>query len=140
MTGRRVLVADDEPYILRSLTYILRKEGFDVREARTGREALEAVKADPPDLVFLDVMMPEVNGFEVCARIKVDPALSGVRIVMLTARGQDQDRGREAGADLYMTKPFSPSKIVELARRLLGGGGEEAARGESGGKAESARS
>lgn len=140
MTGRRVLVADDEPYILRSLTYILRKEGFDVREARTGREALEAVKAEPPDLIFLDVMMPEVNGFEVCARIKVDPALSGVRIVMLTARGQDQERGREAGADLYMTKPFSPSKIVELARRLLDGAGEGASRGGPVGRPESATS
>jgi len=119
MTSRRVLVVDDEPYILRSLSYVLRREGLEVHEARTGREALEKVRAHRPGLVFLDAMMPEVSGFEVCQEIKADPSLAGTRVVILTARGQDQDRGRAAGADLYLTKPFSPVRIVEIARDLL---------------------
>ncbi len=122
MNGKRVLVVDDEPYILRSLSYVLRKEGYEVREARSGLEALEAVKTETPDLVFLDVMIPEVNGFEVCRKIRQDAALSGVRIVMLTARGQDHERGRACGADLFMTKPFSPSKILEVTRTFTSGG------------------
>lgn len=114
----KVLVVDDEPYILRSLTFVLRKEGFDVREAHSGREALEVFRQERPGLVFLDVMMPEMNGFEVCREIKSDQQAQGVRVVMLTARGQDtdRDRGLSAGADEYLTKPFSPSKVVELAR------------------------
>ena len=121
MTGKRVLVVDDEPYILRSLSYVLRKVGYEVREARTGGEALAAIRAEVPDLCFLDVMLPEVNGFEVCREIRQDPALAGVRIVMLTARGQDQDRSRAVGADLFLTKPFSPSRILEVARSLTSG-------------------
>lgn len=116
----KVLVVDDEPYILRSLTFVLRKEGFDVKEAHSGKEALEVFRKEAPDLVFLDVMMPEMNGFDVCREIKSDPAGQRVRIVMLTARGQDTDRqrGLSAGADEYLTKPFSPSRVVELAKSL----------------------
>ncbi|MCI0586510.1 MAG: response regulator [Planctomycetes bacterium] len=121
MNGKRVLVVDDEPYILRSLSYVLRKEGYEVREARSGLEALEAVKTERPDLVFLDVMIPEVNGFEVCRTIRQNPALAGVRIVMLTARGQDHERGKASGADLFLTKPFSPSKILEVTRTFTSG-------------------
>ena len=116
MSGKRVLVVDDEPYILRSLSYVLRKDGYEVFEARSGLEALEAVRTEVPDLVFLAVMIPEVNGFEVCRQIRQDPKLSGVRVVMLTARGQDSDRGKACGADLYMTKPFS---LAELAEELI---------------------
>lgn len=115
----KVLVVDDEPYILRSLTFVLRKEGFDVREAHSGKEALEVFAKESPQLVFLDVMMPEMNGFDVCREIKSDPIRSQkVKIVMLTARGQDTDRSRglSAGADEYLTKPFSPSKVVEIAK------------------------
>lgn len=130
MNGKRVLVVDDEPYILRSLSYVLRKEGYEVREARSGLEALEAVKTERPDLVFLDVMIPEVNGFEVCRTIRQDPALAGVRIVMLTARGQDHERGKASGADLFMTKPFSPSKILEVTRTFTSGGASSEDRAE----------
>ena len=132
MSGKRVLVVDDEPYILRSLCYVLRKEGYEVREARTGSEALAAVRSEPPDLVFLDVMIPEVNGFDVCREIREDPALSAVRIVMLTARGQDHDRSRAVGADLFMTKPFSPSKILDVARSLTAGEMPAGATGDRG--------
>lgn len=113
----KILVVDDEPYILRSLTFVLRKEGFDVREAHSGKEALEVFKQEAPQLVFLDVMMPEMNGFDVCREIKSDPSTK-VKVVMLTARGQDTDRSRglSAGADEYLTKPFSPSRVVELAK------------------------
>ena len=130
MNGKRVLVVDDEPYILRSLSYVLRKEGYEVREARSGLEALEAVKTERPDLVFLDVMIPEINGFEVCRTIRQDPALAGVRIVMLTARGQDHERGKASGADLFMTKPFSPSKILEVTRTFTSGGASSGDRAE----------
>lgn len=120
MKNVRVLVVDDEPYILRSLSYVLRREPLEVHEARTGREALEKIRSIRPGLVFLDAMMPEVSGFEVCQEVKADPALASTRVVILTARGQDQDRGRAAGADLYLTKPFSPARILEIARELLG--------------------
>ena len=90
-------------------------------EARNGEEALEAIRLHQPDLVFLDVMMPKINGFEVTERVRADAGLNGVKIVLLTAKGQDGDRerGKQAGANEYMTKPFSPTKILECARRIL---------------------
>ena len=122
MSQRKILVVDDEPFICRSLTFVLRKGNYEVLEARDGAEALEAIRAHKPDLVFLDVMMPKVNGFEVTQQIRGDAAYDDVQIVLLTAKGQDCDRevGKEAGADDYMTKPFSPSKILDRARQLLG--------------------
>jgi DNA-binding response OmpR family regulator len=118
----RILVVDDEPFICRSLSFVLRKEKFEVLEARNGEEALAIIQAERPDLVFLDVMMPKVNGFEVTARIKADPELKDTKIILLTAKGQDADRatGVQAGADDYMTKPFSPTKLLERTRRILG--------------------
>ena len=117
----RVLVVDDEPFILRSLTFVLRKEGFTVFEAKNGEEAMEVVKAERPGLVFLDVMMPLKNGYEVCAEIKGDPTLSDTYVIMLTAKGQesDRDKGLAIGADEYMTKPFSPSMITKRVREVL---------------------
>ncbi len=117
----KVLVVDDEPFICRSLTFVLRKEDYEVFEARDGKEALECIRDHRPDLVFMDVMMPKMNGFEVTETVKSDPELSSTKIVLLTARGQDSDRakGNESGADDYMTKPFSPTKILEMARRKL---------------------
>jgi len=122
MNTTRVLVVDDEPFICRSLSFVLRKEKFEVFEARNGEEALEAVRAHRPHLVFLDVMMPKINGFEVTARIKADPELKDTKIILLTAKGQDCDRvtGEGAGADRYLTKPFSPSKILHEVRDILG--------------------
>ena len=121
MKKHKVLVVDDEPFICRSLSFVLRKENYEVLEARNGEEALEAIRTHRPDLVFLDVMMPKVNGFEVTELVKSDPELKNTRIILLTAKGQDSDRetGRRLGADDYMTKPFSPSKILERAREIL---------------------
>ncbi|MBK8097846.1 MAG: response regulator [Planctomycetes bacterium] len=122
MTQRTVLVVDDEPFICRSLSFVLRKDNYKVVEARNGEEALEAIRLHKPDLVFLDVMMPKINGFEVTERVKADPELRATKIILLTAKGQDSDReiGKKAGADDYMTKPFSPTKILERARDILG--------------------
>ncbi len=121
MKQQKVLVVDDEPFICRSLSFVLRKENYEVFEARNGEEALEAIRKHRPDLVFLDVMMPKVNGFEVTKQVKSDPELRNTKIILLTAKGQDSDRetGRKLGADDYMTKPFSPTKILERARQIL---------------------
>lgn len=121
MKQHKVLVVDDEPFICRSLSFVLRKEKYEVLEARNGEEALEAIRSHRPDLVFLDVMMPKINGFEVTERVKSDPELKNTKIILLTAKGQDSDRetGGRLGADDYMTKPFSPTKILERARQIL---------------------
>lgn len=121
MSGRKILVVDDEPFICRSLTFVLRKENYEVFEARNGEEGLAAIKKHRPDLVFLDVMMPKINGFQVTEQVRQDPNLAGVRIVLLTAKGQESDRevGKNAGADDYMTKPFSPTKILERVRQMF---------------------
>ncbi len=122
MNEKRILVVDDEPYVIRSLTFVLKKEGYDVSSAINGEEALAKVRELKPDLMFLDVMMPKKNGYEVCQEIKNDPGLSDIYIIMLTAKGQETDRekGLGLGANEFMTKPFSPARIVEKVRGLLG--------------------
>ena len=122
MTQRTILVVDDEPFICRSLTFVLRKENYRVLEARNGEEALAIIRGQKPDLVFLDVMMPKVNGFQVTEQVRADPTLANVKIILLTAKGQESDRevGKQAGANDYMTKPFSPTKILDRAREILG--------------------
>ncbi len=124
MAQFKVLVVDDEPFICRSLTFVLRKEKYEVFEARDGEEAINLIRDHRPDLVFLDVMMPKMNGFEVTQLVKGDPDLKHTKIILLTAKGQDTDReiGESAGADDYMTKPFSPTKLLERARNILGAG------------------
>jgi len=119
--GKKVLVVDDEPFILKSLTFVLRKEGFDVYEASNGEEAMEQIREHHPGLVLLDVMMPKKNGYEVLSEVKNDDELKHIHIIMLTAKGQEADRmkGMSLGVDEYMTKPFSPMKIVERARAIL---------------------
>lgn len=121
MTKQKILVVDDEPFICRSLSFVLRKDDYEVLEARNGEEAIALVEEHRPDLVFLDVMMPKLNGFEVTQRIKANPEWAATKIILLTAKGQDSDRkiGEDVGADDYMTKPFSPSKVLERARRIL---------------------
>jgi DNA-binding response OmpR family regulator len=116
-----VLVVDDEPFILRSLSFVLERAGFTVHQARNGDEALEALRDLRPRLVILDVMMPKRNGYEVCEIVKGDPDLRDTYVILLTAKGQEsaRDRGVQAGADEYMTKPFSPSRIVERVREVL---------------------
>lgn len=122
MTQPTILVVDDEPFICRSLTYVLRKDNYRVLEARNGEEALAAIREHKPDLVFLDVMMPKLNGFQVTEKVRADRALDSVKIILLTAKGQECDRevGKTAGANDYLTKPFSPSKILDRARAILG--------------------
>ncbi len=123
MAAQKILVVDDEPFICRSLSFVLRKGNYEVIEARDGEEAIAAIRDHRPDLVFLDVMMPKINGFEVTEQVRADPELDSVKIILLTAKGQESDRevGKTAGANDYMTKPFSPTKILERAREVLGG-------------------
>ena len=119
--GKRVLVVDDEPNIVMSLEFLMRRAGFEVGVARNGREALEALEGAPPDLLLLDVMMPEFDGYEVCERVRARPDWSGTKIVMLTARGREveRERGLSLGADAYVTKPFSTRDLVEQVKRML---------------------
>lgn len=120
----KILIADDEPNIVISLEYLLRREGYAVQVARDGQEALEAIARDRPDLVLLDVMMPHKSGFEVCQAVRSDPAMAETRILMLTAKGRETDvaKGMALGANAYMTKPFSTRELVLKVAELLGGG------------------
>lgn len=116
-----VLIVDDEPPIVELVRFTLEDEHVRVVEAADGLEALEVACAELPDLIFLDVQMPRLNGFEVCRRLRLEPGLAKTRIVMLTAAGQAEDlaRGRAAGADIYLTKPFSPLRLLTLVQSLL---------------------
>jgi DNA-binding response OmpR family regulator len=120
--GRTILVVDDEPHVIKSLTFVLTKEGYEVDSAENGEDALTKIQQLKPGLVFLDVMMPKKNGYEVCQEVKKDPGLGDVYIIMLTAKGQEADRekGLSVGADEFMSKPFSPVGVVEKVRELLG--------------------
>lgn len=120
----KILIADDEPNIVISLEYLLRREGYAVQVARDGQEALEAIARDRSDLVLLDVMMPHKSGFEVCQAVRSDPAMAETRILMLTAKGRETDvaKGMALGANAYMTKPFSTRELVLKVAELLGGG------------------
>ncbi|MDO5693863.1 MAG: response regulator [Pseudomonadota bacterium] len=116
-----LLVADDEPNIVISLEYLMKREGYHVLVAANGDEALETIVRERPDLVLLDVMMPGKSGFEVCQAVREDAALEGVRILMLTAKGRDTDisKGLALGADAYMTKPFSTRELVQKVSEML---------------------
>ena len=118
----KILVADDEPNIVISLEYLLKREGYTVVIARDGQEALDAIAREMPDLVLLDVMMPKKTGFEVCQEVRANDALKGVKILMLTAKGRDTDvaKGTAMGADAYMTKPFSTRDLVLKVAAMLG--------------------
>ncbi len=116
-----ILVIDDEPYILRALSYLLVREGFEVATADNGGDGLEMVRKLRPPLVFLDIMMPRLNGYEVCEQIRQDESLQGTYVIMLSAKGQqtDRQRGLLGGANEYMTKPFSPRELAVHVRSLL---------------------
>ncbi|MFZ4538567.1 response regulator transcription factor [Propionivibrio sp.] len=119
---KKVLIADDEPNIVISLEFLLRREGFDVVVAVDGEEALAKARSEKPDLVLLDVMMPKMNGFDVCQALRADPELAGMRVLMLTAKGRETEvsKGLGLGANAYMTKPFSTKELVAQVRSLLG--------------------
>ena len=117
-----ILIADDEPNILLSLEFLMKREGFHVLVARDGQEALNAIEQYRPALVLLDVMMPLKTGFEVCQAVRASDELAGTRLLMLTAKGREIDvaKGLALGADDYMTKPFSTRDLVAKVRELLG--------------------
>jgi len=117
----RVLIVEDEPDQQELLRYNLAREGYDVRTAEDGRQALAMIRDDPPDLIVLDLMLPGVDGLEVCRKVRNEPATSGVPIVMLTAKSEDSDvvTGLELGADDYVTKPYSPRVLLARVRAVL---------------------
>jgi DNA-binding response OmpR family regulator len=122
--AKRVLVVDDEPNIVMSLRFLMEREGFQVEVASTGQAAVAALDREPADLVLLDIMMPELDGFEVCQRIRNNPAWRATKVVMLTAKGRDveRDKGLALGADDYVTKPFSTRDLVAKVKRMLAPG------------------
>ena len=117
----RILIADDEPNILISLEYLLKREGYEVSLARDGDEALAAILAQRPALVLLDVMMPKRSGFEVCQELRANEAIKDTLVLMLSAKGRETDvaKGLGSGADAYMTKPFSTKELVAKVREML---------------------
>lgn len=120
----RILIVDDEPNIVTSLEFLMRRDDCEVRVARDGEEALRLAESLRPDVVLLDVMMPLKSGFEVCRKIRENPALRDVKIVILTAKGREveKNRGLELGANAYVTKPFSTKDLMNTVRSLLSGG------------------
>ncbi|KOR38477.1 MULTISPECIES: response regulator transcription factor [Planktothricoides] len=123
--SKKILIVDDEPHIRILISQTLEEledEGVELLTATNGEEALEIIQQEKPDLVFLDVMMPKMNGFEVCQKVKNELGMPNIYIIMLTAKGQefDKQKGNEAGADLYMTKPFDPDEILAKAMEVLG--------------------
>jgi DNA-binding response OmpR family regulator len=119
---RRVLIVDDEPNIVLSLDFLLRQQGYEVSVARDGEEALAAAEDWRPDLMVLDVMLPGLDGFEVCRRLRERPENAGLKILLLTARGREVERvrGLEEGADAYVRKPFSTRQLMITVAELLG--------------------
>ena len=120
--AKRILIVDDEPNIVISLEFLMEQNGYVVRTAGNGDEALQCLAEFRPDLVLLDVMMPVRNGFEVCQKIRENPEWAGMRVIMLTAKGREVEvtKGIELGADAYVTKPFSTKELVESVRAMLG--------------------
>ena len=123
----RVLIAEDEPNIVESLSFLLKREGLDVTAVLDGEETLRALQADVPDVVILDVMLPSLDGFSILKQIRADPRLKALRVIVLTAKGQAQDRrtAEEIGADAFITKPFSNRDVVAQVLRLVGAGPAE---------------
>ncbi len=120
-TKKMIMIVDDDPNIIRSLTFVLNKEGYNIVTANDGEEAMEKIRVSKPNLMLLDVMMPRKNGYEVCQEVKCNPDLSDIYIIILSAKGQETDRehGLSLGANEFITKPFSPMKIAERVKQLL---------------------
>jgi len=123
--SKKILVVDDEPAIARLVKMSLAVEGYDVRTATSGFEAMEEVESWRPDLVVLDIMMPGMNGYEVCGEIKSKPHTKGIKVVFLTARGNpgDAQQGFSVGGDDYIIKPFDPEELLEKVKAIIGPGG-----------------
>jgi twitching motility two-component system response regulator PilG len=118
---KKILIVEDEESLLKLESILLISKGFEVKGVANGRAALEAVAEDKPDLVLLDIMLPEIDGFEVCRQLKSDPATRHIPVIMLTAKKSREDmvRGEKVGADWYITKPFKSAMVIETIQRFL---------------------
>jgi two-component system, OmpR family, alkaline phosphatase synthesis response regulator PhoP len=121
MYKHKILVVDDEPHLLRSLTFVLSKEGYQVTMANDGEEALRKIVEDPPHLLFLDIMMPKINGYEVLETIRAIPEYRNIYVFILSAKGSDSDRTKalSLGADEFISKPFSPIEVVARVKDII---------------------
>ncbi len=117
----KILVVDDEPTIVRLMEFILARQGHQMLVATNGEDALAKVRAEKPDLVLLDIMMPRIDGYEVARTLRADPETARLPIIMLSAKAQEEDirKGRDVGVDQYITKPFSPEHLVHAVRDML---------------------
>ncbi|MGH9343245.1 MAG: response regulator [Terriglobia bacterium] len=124
---QRIVVIEDEKDITDLLTYTLRKEGFEVRSSTRGKEGLDIIRRGPADLALIDIMLPDLDGLEVCKRVRADENLKSLRVIFLTAKGEEFDRvlGLEIGADDYIVKPFSPRELVARIKAVLRRQGRE---------------
>ena len=120
--GKRVLLIEDEPNIIEAISFILSRDGFTVHTHEDGATALAKIKATPPDMIILDVMLPGLSGFEILKSVRADPSISATPVMMLTARGQakDRDAAQMLGVDYFMTKPFSNSDVRDAVRKMTG--------------------
>jgi len=127
MAKGRILVVDDEIYIVHILDFSLGMEGYEVLTALDGEQALEKARAEKPDLIVLDIMMPKLDGYETCKLLKAEAGTKDIPVILLSAKGRnvDQKIGFEVGADDYITKPFSPRKLVERINAILGQGSSQ---------------
>ncbi|MFQ6133096.1 MAG: response regulator transcription factor [Armatimonadota bacterium] len=121
MAQKRILVVDDEKHIVRLVEVNLRRAGYEVDKAYDGKEALEVLANQKPDMIILDVMMPQMDGFEVLKELRGNPETAEIPVIMLTAKAQDADvfRGWQAGVDSYLTKPFSPMELLTFVKRIF---------------------
>ncbi len=119
---KMIVLAEDEPQIAGLIEFKLKKEGYEVTWKENGEEALKAIKADKPDLILLDIMIPVMDGYEVLRRLKEDENLKSIPVIMLTARAQERDvvKGIDMGAEDYITKPFHPAELLARVKRILG--------------------
>jgi DNA-binding response OmpR family regulator len=120
--GKKILIADDEPNIVVSLEFLMKQKGYIVRVVTNGEDALHAVGEFGPDLILLDVMMPRLSGYDLCQKVRENPAWADIRIIMLSAKGRDVEvnKGMAVGADAYVTKPFSTKDLIAQVARMLG--------------------
>ena len=121
--ARTILIVDDEPNIVIPLQFLMEQNDYDVLVAQNGEEAIEIISRYKPDLILLDIMLPGIDGYEVCEMVRLNPEWQDIRIIFLTAKGREVDiaKGMVLGADAYITKPFSNIKIVEKVKELLNG-------------------
>jgi DNA-binding response OmpR family regulator len=121
MSKTKILVVDDEEYIQHILNFSFGAEGYEVSTASDGDEAIKKARQEHPDVIVLDIMMPNMDGYQTCKKLKGDPQTKNIPVILLTAKGRDVDRklGREAGADDYVVKPFSPGRLIERVEGIL---------------------